>query len=605
MTKRLFVAFSYEDALALANDKQEHDHVLLFAIDPKHNIADLPYQNAIVVGDYVSTVSDNMEFYAQIHAAYRNQIEQIKTKHPIIWEYANTILVNLVYRIGLIIYKLQAQLDQFNYQEVIIYGQEYHKHFPVFGAEGEVVSRFQYFPMLLYTSYLIALCKQHPVPYRLANSQALSFLTPLKLAFRDITIDTGKLLYLLRQRFQARKGSFLFSEKMPLVKEDYDLILLLRNEIGASFFASFVHWAGTHKKKKILLICDEMLQRIGCLTMVKKLYPKLPYINLLKHQSMATLIKEWFKNRFRSATAQAQETLQLATPNVQFSIPIKPIEIHLMRSMIDKQLRKTVLDKVLKALPKKQASVLSGEMVSVDATLEANLCQKHGFKYWNAEVASCDPLEAIREAPGEGFLASSHHEANIIAHHHPDEAHKIYHIGLFRFPEFSLEVSNTSTNLKTVTFFTQPPPLPSHENIGLLEVLNELAYQLGFKVVVKPHPRDTTSYERFATSPNVVLQPRIGVLSTDLIKASDLVVARISSTLQESLFIGVPYIAFNTDLKGILKWDFLHPSLGVAVSSLHQLNDTIKNYNLYKNSFFEKRENFLKEATEPAFRFIF
>jgi len=604
MTK-LFVAFSYEDALSISEIKRDNDHAIAYSIDPQYDHTELSSKKITVLKEDISSFRDNIEFYSEIHNSFYVQIEALKTTNYTVWEYANSILDNIVYKIGSLLYYFDLQTSKNTYNEVVIYGKEYHTHFPVFGAEGEVVSRFEYYPMLLYTQYIVDFCQKRSIPYSVVKSKNISPITPLKLFFRDVLIDSGKLVYIINQRFKSVGFSFLFFKKKENVINNYDIILLIRNEIGASFFESFIVWAQKNMGKKILIICDEMLQRTSGLKMVKKLFPEIPLIYLLYHQNFYSVSKEWFKNRFKIYKNSHDKTIKINTKYIDYVIPVKPLEKQLLKSMIDKQLRKNVLNEVFKILPKKQVSVLSPEMISVDATLESEICQINGFKYWNVQVASIEPLHSIRIAPGEGFLVSSKHQKDSISVELPLEANKIHHIGLFRFPELKIVKPHVTKKLNVVTFFTQATPIPTSDNIKLLEILSELAEKVGFHLWVKPHPRDTETYHRFSRNPHIQILSKIGVLSVDVIMKSDLVIAQFSSTLQESLYIGVPYIAFSFDNEINMNWDFLDDKLGVCSSSLNDLTWKVVNYDSYQSSFYENRKRFLEDFVEPDLRWIF
>ena len=588
----LVVVFTRQDILEFAPAAREGTHAIVYHGMPRDPVLEAEVPHLFFAMDFL-----DLDKLSEARAALRAAIGDDPEGGPLC-HFQNNLIQGAVQFISILAAAMAAMASRYRITEVKIVGFEAPHYFPMQEGEGETYRRIEWFPEYFYPQYAEQLASSLNLAFIRLPSKKRRFAARLRIAFRPWLLDVAKAALLIRRQVKL----FGLSALRPSIRLDgpipgpVDTIVMVRSHAGVDQLKNYCAWQSALGRRTILLVGEQML-RIGVLDYVQQEIPSLDVVYLPKALTVSKIVLETLRSHFMPPARKPLGRCEIGYGQARFTLDLDVIANELDNSTSDHRLYQAEVSAALDSVPEGRRLCLSAEMISFQASVEAYQALRRGLQYWNTEHDPTEKRNVLRLAAGTGYALQTIQGLREARTAMPWEAHRLHHFGCLSYPWVQLRPSKPRDSLRTVVYYTQPPPLNEEHNRLIADELATLADQLDFKLVVKPHPRDFFDYSTRWQSPRIRVASRLGERSVQLTDAADCVVSRFSSTLMEALYLGVPYIAVLLDHQTRLpRLESTTKELGVRHESIEDMLSSLRQFGAYAAGYYVAREKFLRDS---------
>jgi hypothetical protein len=513
--------------------------------------------------------------------------------------YLNTAFISIVQPIAALVSALALAVRQWDIAQIKITGRHAPSYLPVFGAEGEVVSHFLWFPELFYPRYALEAAASLDVPARLVPSRAVRRFAWVAGRVRPLAIDSGKLAIKFFRGLQTFGWRYLFLDAIRPKRPagPVDDVIFIRSAAGFDFLQRYARFLES-RGRRVVLAVGEMLQRRSSLReRIEAAFPRMPLVYLPRDEGPLAAVAAFLRNRFERPRLSRGARFDGTIEGASFSLDLARLEQGFLRASFDRHLYRRAVARALDGLDGSGATCVTAELVTHYPVLEGEEARKRGLTLWTAEIGVFDKRNIVRLVGGDFYTTQTRQGEAAARAALPWEADKIRHRGCIAFPDVAPAPLRRFDALRRVVFFTQPKPLDEEMNRTICDRLGALGKELGFDLVIKPHPRDAFDYAgRYDGSglPVTTVRDRT---SESLTLEADLAVSRFSTTLLEALYMGVPYAALLLEPRHrTMAMESLDPELGVRFETIDALEAALRDYRGFTEAHFLGRAAFLARS---------
>lgn len=283
--------------------------------------------------------------------------------------------------------------------------------------------------------------------------------------------------------------------------------------------------------------------------------------------------------------------------NGRISIRIKDIALD---SFIQPQvlLYKKQLFNFQKLLRKRlaQGNVFSFEQVSPQAYLDNLLLSEHSDLYFlKSTLIQNVSIPCI--CWGECFYVNDEAELSLKDYTYLNKSAVTYN-GSPKYSALYGIKAKYSPQLGKIVFATQPHEASINQNI--IDVLIRMKDELGFKVIVRKHPRDEVIY-KLGCGYDILFDNNSDLYSQ--LADADIVVSRTSTILEECIYIGVPYISCLYSAKDrMYSAKYVSSNSNLVVTDVDTFISKLVDYSGTVKCFITWRHEYLKNFRAFSFK---
>lgn len=589
--KWLAVAFTREDILQLLKHADCSRMVILYHGMGRDRYLEAKATNLFFANDFL-----DFDLIAAMRSPVINSITNMTGRSGPLWHYQNNIFFSIVQYIGMLAAGIVALVARFDPQELLILGDDISAYMPVQEAEGEVVRRFEWFPERFYPRYASQIAKSLGKTFRLMPTAKKRPFCGLRAKLRPALLDMGKALFLIRRNLRLFGMRALLQTQAEMPAGPIDTLVLVRSNAGVDYLKGYVRWL-VDRGRTVVLVVGEQLQRTGTLVYLRTQLPDIPVVHMPLYEHPWKVMGEFLRSRFRTHRISKSATVELIYGPARFKLEIGLIARHLARSTCDQRVYQGAISTILDTLHGRKPVCVSAEIMTFYPSVEAEAALKRGLVFWNTEPGPFDKRYALRVAPGTGYAVQSVPGEAAARRAIPWEADRIYHPGCLTDPSLEIMPRVRKKTLRSVVLYTQPQPASEENNYAIGDALVKMGHRIGYRLIVKPHPRDYNIYHGRWTAPFVRIADRLGERSEYLTRDADCVISVASSTLSEALLLGVPYMSVLLEEQfRQVEMESLAQELGVRHHSIDEMEAHLLEFESYARRYYHLRADFLRRS---------
>lgn len=199
-----------------------------------------------------------------------------------------------------------------------------------------------------------------------------------------------------------------------------------------------------------------------------------------------------------------------------------------------------LLEKKIKSLDNKPERLISFEQVSPQAFIESKVANKLNIPSVGIKTTLIQPIAIPLIGPFDKFLVNTGVElddakANSVAR----DDHIKFEGNVKNTRLFERFRSKKVTKLNCILYASQPHLI--EDNLTIIDSLLDTVSGSNINIKIRPHPRDKTLYDKYNNEPCITISYDEELAS--LILDSDLLISRTSTVLEESIYLGTPFIS--------------------------------------------------------------
>jgi len=368
----------------------------------------------------------------------------------------------------------------------------------------------------------------------------------------------------------------------------YDVVVLARSSAVSNMKSLFKKLAS--EGKKVALFYDPTLYQIKNPLRAASFAPKEIATCFAPQYSSLLEVLASSKAAF---SRLGKQLVTLTNGTVSLTHDLGPILKELELADCDIALHSQRLATFLKT--NKAATVMTAELCTPYIFRESEVARELAVPFYTYQSMSFSPDEVVDCVVGNGFITQSEKFRAALEKVIPSAKPRLHYLGDVNF-SYRTKPPSTAGPLR-ILYFSQPYETETQDVI--LRTLEKAVTKPAFdaELFVKVHPRDDV--KAFKGRPHVQVVEGTESIA-DLISSADLVVSRTSSTLNDALVCGTPYLSCvfsDSDRKWRLP--FLDPALGVLVFSPEELANRLVAAREYIREFSERRDRFAATYSKP------